>query len=296
MLIKCVCSNCGHSYLSDDGSGDVACPRCEVANEGPRNPSDIPAAPRGIEREFMERTHAEDSQEALFDEGPLRFEAQAPPPMFITRKRLIRGIIFGALAAGTFAAVLGAAMAAIRIDVPAASAAIIALIGGAACRSGFGGRSADRTKTRAVVACAIIVVFGFAGFIAGTWGVERLTGSRASQAQADLEDGLKELAAQYEDTQDAGAAIVLKQRIEDTRRLHALSDPQIEDYLWIQQARINQPLLAHAKLRMTFSPIIKMGPDAATVSVPMGATLAIRLAEIIAAILLASRAVMPNRR
>ncbi len=91
-------------------------------------------------------------------------------------------------------------------------------------------------------------------------------------------------------------AILLNQRIEDTRRLRALSDPQLEDYLWIQQAQINQPLLAHAKLRMTFSPIVKMGPDGDTVSVPKGATLAIRLAEILAAMLLASRAVMPNRR
>ena len=104
--------------------------------------------PMGIEPVLMD---AADGDYGLDDreEARLRFQAQAPPPMFITRKRLMRGIIFGALAAGTFAAVLGAAMAAVSIDAPAVSAVVIALIGRAACSSGFGGRSAGRTKTRA---------------------------------------------------------------------------------------------------------------------------------------------------
>ena len=45
MLVKCVCSSCSHSYLADDQMGDLACPRCGSANEGSRNPSDIPDAP-----------------------------------------------------------------------------------------------------------------------------------------------------------------------------------------------------------------------------------------------------------
>ena len=132
-------------------------------------------------------------------------------------------------------------MAAVSIDAPALSAVVIALIGGAACRSGFGGRSSAKTKTRAVVACVIIVVFGFAGFLSGTWGVARLAGSRASQAHADITEGLKGLTAQKADAQDAGVAIVLTERIEEARRLNALSDPQLEDYLWIQQISCDIP-------------------------------------------------------
>ena len=307
MLIKCVCSNCGHLYLSDDEAGDTACPRCDTVNEDTHSLADVPDAPMDVDPPFMDDAPSEfgmsdefenledNEEEVLFEEAPQRFEAKAPPPMLIKRARLMRGIFLGALTAGAVGAVLAAAMAAIGVDVPLLPALGIGLVGGAVCRAGFGGRSAHQTKTRAVVACGIIVGLGFAGFFAGTWAVERLTGSRAKQTHADLDDGLQGLAAQYADAQDAGAAVVLKQRMDETRRLRTLSDPQIEDYIWIQRAQINHPLLAHAKLRLTASPIVKMGTAMDPIRVPKEATLGIRLAELIAAVVLATRAVLPRK-
>ena len=41
MLVKCVCSNCSHSYLADEDGGALTCPRCGVADDTPRSAPDM---------------------------------------------------------------------------------------------------------------------------------------------------------------------------------------------------------------------------------------------------------------
>jgi len=227
MLIKCACSNCGHSYLADDEAGDLACPRCDAVNDvGIRSPSRVSEASMGFEPAFDYDDHEADHD--LLD-MPSHFEAKAPPPMVITRERLTRGLVFGMLSAGVLGAVIGAATTAVGFDIPGIAAILIALLGGAAVRSGFGGRTARRTKGRAVIVCSLVAILGFGGVATGAWTVARFTATRASETRKELEEGLRGLEDQYADASDAGAAIVLKQRIEETRRLRALSDAQLED-------------------------------------------------------------------
>jgi hypothetical protein len=296
MLIKCACSNCGHSYLADDEIGDLACPRCDAVNDpGVHNPSEPPGHPSGgFEPAFGGGydDHREPHDD-MFD-MPMRFEAKAPPPMIITRERLFRGVVFGGLTAAFIGIVAGAAMTAVGFDIPGIAAVLIALIGGAAVRSGFGGRTARQTKGRAVVVCTLIAVLGFAGVTAGSWTVARFTGGRAAQTRKELDEGLRGLRDQYADASDAGVAILLKQRVEEARRLQSLSDAELEDYIWVQQARINQPLLAYAKLRHTTAPIVRLGEKAKPIRLPMEAVIGIRAALVIATIILALRAVRPR--
>lgn len=293
MLIKCACSNCGHSYLADDEAGELACPRCDAVSDGggPRNPADVPEAAMGFEPAF-----GYDDPEADRDllETPSRFEVRAPPPMIITRERLSRGLVFGMLAGGLVGTVVGAATTAVGFDIPGIAAILIALLGGAAVRSGFGGRTARQTKGRAIVVCSLVAIVGFAGVVAGSWTVARFTGIRAAETRKELEAGLRGLQDQYADASDAGTAIVLKQRVAEARRLQTLSDPELEDYLWIQQARLNQPLLAYAKLRYTDAPIVRLGERAKPIRLPREAVLSIRAALIIATTILALRAVRPR--
>ena len=293
MLIKCACPNCGHSYLADDEAGDLACPRCDVVNDrgGLHHPRELSDANMGFEPAF-----GYDDQEADHDllDMPTHFEAKAPPPMVITRERLTRGLVFGVLSGGVIGAVIGAASTAVGFDIPGIAAVLIALVGGAAVRSGFGGRTARQTKGRAVVVCSLVAILGFGGVVTGAWTVARFTATRASATRKDLDEGLRGLEDQYADATDAGAAIVLRQRIEETRRLQGLSDPQLEDYLWVQQAHLNQPLLAYAKVRYTDAPIVRLGEKAKPIRLPREAVLAIRAALIIATTILAIRAVRPR--
>ena len=295
MLIKCACSNCGHSYLADDEVGDLACPRCDAVNDGGvRNPSDVPDHPMGFEPAFGGYDDHDDHHDDLLD-MPTRFEAKAPPPMIITRERLTRGLVFGCLAGGLIGTVAGAATTAVGFDIPGVAAVLIALLGGAAVRSGFGGRTARQTMGRALAVCTLVAVVGFAGTVVGSWTVARFTGSRAAETRKELEDGLRGLRDQYADASDAGVAIVLKQRVEEARRLQSLSDAELEDYIWVQQAQINQPLLAYAKLRYTDAPIVRLGEKAKPIRLPREAVLGIRAALIIATVILAMRAVRPTR-
>jgi hypothetical protein len=296
MLIKCVCSHCGHSYLSDDEAGDLACPRCNSVADQPRNASDIPNAPRGMDPSFFADLDGEDEFgiDEPMEPGLRRFEAKAPPAMFLTRERLVRGLLFGAAATVGLAAMLGGAMAAVGIDLPGAAALILGLVAGVSCRSGFGGRTARQSAMRAAVVVTLVSVIGFAGLTAGTWAVQRLASVRATQTRKELDDGLHGLMSQAHNAQDAGAAIIVKQRIDETRRLRSLSDAQLEDYLWIQQAQLNFAPLAHAKLRLTTAPIVKLGPGSKPVYLGREATLGIRALEILIAVILATRVVRPR--
>ena len=81
MLVKCVCTNCGHSYLSDDQHGDLACPRCGVENEGTRNPSDIPDAPGGALHGPYDHFDDGEYVDDYFEDS---FDPKAPPPIVVT--------------------------------------------------------------------------------------------------------------------------------------------------------------------------------------------------------------------
>lgn len=290
MLVKCVCARCRHSYLADDQVGDLNCPRCGERAEGAETPAaDFADAPLAADP-FL-------AEEPGFDSHPEpagRFDPKAPPPMFVTRERFFRGIVFGGLAAAFMGAMLGASLGALGVVIPTLGAVVFALAAGASCRYGFGGRSARQTRGRAAFAAAIGVVLGFGGFFAGSWTVERLTGVRAPQARQDLDRGLQSLLQERARTRDAGAAIVLDQRIADVEMLRRRSDPELEDYLWVQEAQLNQPLLAYAKLRALKGPVVKLGPDAEPLEVPEHAPAAALAAELLVAVWIASRGVRPR--
>ncbi len=293
MLVKCVCSNCGHSYLSDDSAGDLACPRCDVANEGTRNPSDIPEAPLGSEPMFIDTMGDPLDADIGFGlTGGGRFDPQAPPPMFVTGERLLRGSVFGSVAGLSLGAILGAALAAVGFVVPAFAPLAVALVIGMTCRYGFGGRAAKQTRGRALLAVVVSCVVAECGFLTGGWVVERFTGSRAAQTRADLDEGLHGLVQQRARTKDAGTAIVLDQRIAEVERLRRRGDASLEDYLWTQQAQINQPLLAYMKLRATAGPVLRLGVDAEPSRLPPSVTLGLVGLELLLAVLLARRGVL----
>ncbi|MHC4958306.1 MAG: TFIIB-type zinc ribbon-containing protein [Planctomycetota bacterium] len=287
MLTKCVCSNCGHTYLADDELGALACPRCESGSAGLGPTEDL-----GFENSMFEPG----DDESLVESGPRRFEAKAPPPMFVTGERLLRGFVFGIVSATATGAILGAAFTATGISVVGVSAIIIAFMGGSALRGGFGGRSAHQTLVRAALICIVAMSAGFSGLIAGSWTIARFTAPRADQARKDINEGLYGLGEQYANVDDAGAAVMLKQRMEATEELQRLSDAQLEDYLWIQQAQINQPLLAYAKLWATEFPVIQVADKMKPVTLPTSGVVPIRAGELLLAIILALRAVRPRHR
>ena len=289
MLVKCVCAHCTHSYLADDQVSDLACPRCGTPNEDVRNPSDIPDTYAPPSDPFLEDLGTDSNMEALS-----RFDPKAPPPMFVTRDRFFKGIVFGSLAAAFMGAMMGASLSALGFVIPAAATIVFSLAAGASCRYGFGGRSARQTRKLAAFAAVLCVAFGFGGFFAGSWTVERLTGGRAAQTRADLDNGLQSLLQQRARTKDAGAAIVLDQRIAEVERLRRRSDAELEDYLWVQEAQFNQPLVAYAKLRATRGPVVRLGPEAEPITVPDPGTPGILLAEVLVAIWIASRGVAPR--
>ena len=111
----------------------------------------------------------------------------------------------------------------------------------------------------------------------------------------DLDVGLRTLLSRRIRTNNAGDATLIDQKVAAVGRLNALSDAQIEDYLWIQQAQVNQALLAYTKLRATEFPVVRLGPEGEEVTLPKAATIALLLGEIVLAMFLATRAVRPSR-
>lgn len=301
MLVKCVCSNCSHSYLADDQVGSLSCPRCGVNNESERDPSDIPGSPMdtGPDPGGYEPYAAEEGYGFEMD---LRFDPQAPPPMYVTGERMIRGVVFGAVATVLAGALLGGAMAAVQLVVPVVAAVLIALVAGATTRYGFGGRTATRTTGRALFTLMAVVLLGFGGFVAGSWGVERFTGTAdrdadgvadVEQTRADLDEGLRGLVRERARNPDAGTTMLLDQRITEAERLKQMSNAELEDYLWVQQAQVNQPLLAYAKLRVLNGPVVRL-PKGNPVKIPSPAPAALLLGEVILAAFLGMRAVSPR--
>lgn len=303
MLTKCVCPSCGHAYLAEENSGAGSCPRCKVGGAGAPPPpppqtqkAHVPGFPppmaedREETDEFPSTGYLDDGLDGVGS----RFAPQAPPPMVINRERFLRGLIFGSLTALATAAVLAAALASIGVALPAVTTLIFAFVAGVACRSGFSGRAASRSKARAIAVCVVIALFGFAGFFGGSWAVDRFTGDRAAQTRDDLEQGTRLLMAQRASTEDAGLEVVLDQRIAEAERLRTLNNAQIEDYLWVQQAQINQPLLAYAKLRIMQGPVVRLGPDNDPIHLPQPAPAGIVLGELILAFVIIWRSVTPR--
>jgi hypothetical protein len=232
-----------------------------------------------------------------FTDAPMpMFEAKAPPPMYVTGERMFKGFVFGIVATAGLGFVLGGGLAAVGVIVPGVAAVLMGLVAGAAARYGMGGRTTSATMLRTVSTVLLVIVVGFAAFLSGGWAVERLTGTRAAQAREDLDNGLRGLVRQRAQVQDTGTGLLLDQRIQEAEKLKNLSDPQLEDYLWIQQAQLNQPLVAYAKLRATNGPLVRFGADRDPVTVPFPATTGILLAEFILAAVLAIRGVVAKRR
>lgn len=299
MLVKCVCPNCSHSYLADDQLGELACPRCGLAAEadggapvgdmGPPGPMGAPDLDPGVyDDPYMDDT---------FSAGPLpMFEAKAPPPMYVTGERMFKGFVFGIVATAGLGFVMGGALAAVGVIVPGVATILMGLVAGASVRYGMGGRTTSATMFRTVATVLLVILVGFASFFTGGWAVERLTGTRAAQAREDLDQGLRGLVRQRAQVQDTGTGLLLDQRIHEAERLKNLTDPQLEDYLWIQQAQLSQPLLAYGKLRAMQGPLVRLGVERDPINVPFPATPGILLAEFIIAAILAIRGVVAKKR
>ena len=290
MLVKCVCANCAHSYLADDSVGELVCPRCGVGNESTRNPGDVPDAPSGLGHGMY------DEHDDLYEYGyeDDTFAPQAPPPMLVNNERFLRGVLIAGLASAIVGIIMSGALTAIQFVVPAVCALVIGLIAGSMCRYGFGGRCAQRTKIRAVVAVILAVMLGFAGTFVGAWTVERFTGERAEMTRDDLDRGLRALAAEQHRVGDEGTRLLLESRIHEIKRLQGLNDASLEDYLWTQEAQVNNGLLAYGKLRATQGPVVRFGANANPVELAMWPTLGLLIGEFLLAVILASRAVLPR--
>jgi len=295
MLVKCLCTNCSHSYLGDDQAGTLACPRCGTDNTGV--PSALPASRPSSGRDEM-------TFEANYGQGlDLHFAPLSPPAMFVTGDRLMRAFLGGGAIAALLGAVVGGAQVAVQAAIPGLSAIVLGLAGGAAFRFGLGGRSAGRTLPRTMFVLACMLVLGFAGVIAGSWAVARYTASAdrdangqpdVAQTREDLDKGLRELLRIRSRTQEAGPAAMLDQKITKTEELKHLSDPQLEDYLWCQRAGMGHPLVAYGKLRVLEGPAVKLGPGNDPVELPEHAVPGILAGEFLLAFILAVRAVMPR--
>jgi len=296
MLVKCVCSNCSHSYLGDDQTGNLACPRCGTENSGiPGGVSHEEAAAAGRDEMVLDPHYGQGLD--------LHFAPLSPPPMFVTGDRLFRALLGGGAIAALVGAIVGGAQAAVQVAIPGLSAIALGLAGGAAFRFGLGGRSAGRTIGRTGFVLALMLVLGFAGVIAGAWAVERYTAAAdrdrdgrpdVAQTREDLDRGLRELLRVRSRTQDAGQSALLDHRITETEELKHLSDAQLEDYLWQQRAGLGHPLVAYGKSRVLEGPAVKLTPQAHPVELPENAVPGILLGEFLVAFALAIRAVMPR--
>jgi hypothetical protein len=296
MLVKCLCTNCSHSYLGDDQSGSLACPRCGTENTG--SPSAAPAVDTAASgRDEM-------TFEPSYGQGlGLHFAPLSPPPMFVTPDRLFRALVGGGMIACLLGAIAGGAQAAVQVAIPGLTAIVLGFFGGAAFRFGLGGRSAGRTLGRTVFVLLLVLAIGFLGSIAGAWAVERYTGSAdrdgngqadVTQTREDLDKGLRELLRIRARTQEAGPAAKLDLEITATEELKHLTDAELEDYLWQQKARLGHPLAAYGKLRVIEGPALKLAPKSAPVSLPEHAVPGILAGEFVLALILALRAVMPR--
>ncbi|MHC4938032.1 MAG: TFIIB-type zinc ribbon-containing protein [Planctomycetota bacterium] len=297
MLVKCVCSNCGHSFLTDDQAGELTCPRCGFANDGA--PVGGFEAPTALPPDFG----APEPQAFHRDPDPAfglpsHFDPKSPPPMFMSSRRMARGMLVGGIFAAATGAAVGAAMAATGMVIPGVAALIMAFAAGAAVRQGMGGRTARRTKGFAVVAVLFAVLVGYAGIISGSWLVERFTGTRAAITRKDIAEGKKELAknlARAQKVDDVNERTLLETWLRRAERLEAASDAELEDYLWVQQAQLNQPLVAYAKLRVMHAPLVKLGADREPIEAPEHMPMAIVGAELLLAFLLAYQGVKQKR-
>ncbi len=295
MLVKCLCSNCSHSYLGDDQTGSLACPRCGT-DTGTPGASRIPDAPAAGRDEM--------TFEPSYGQGlELSFAPLSPPAMYVTGDRLLRALLGGGAIACLFGAISGGAQAAVQVAIPGLSAVVLGLFGGAAIRFSLGGRSAGRTLGRTAFAVLIVLAIGFAGVLAGAWAVQRYTGtadrdangqSDVAQTREDLDKGLRELLRVRSRTQDAGAAALLDHRITETEELKHLTDAQLEDYLWQQRAGLGHPLVAYGKLRVLEGPAVKIAPKRDPMQLPEHAVPGILLGEYLLALVLALRAVTPR--
>jgi hypothetical protein len=183
---------------------------------------------------------------------------------------------------------------------------MLGLAGGAAFRFGLGGRSAGRTIGRTGFVLALMLVLGFAGAVAGSWAVERYTGTAdrdqdgrpdVAQTREDLDKGLRELLrvrARTQDATQAGQAASLDIRIAGTEELKHLTDAELEDYLWMQRAGLGNGLVAYGKARVLEGPAVKLTPQSRPMELPENAVPGILIGEFLVAFALAIRAVMPR--
>jgi len=293
MLAKHTCTRCGHSFLADPTDLlTIDCPKCQMKMPIEHElPVDL-GTNFGPAEEMMpagKRHHG----------SAARFDPSGPPPVFVTRERLVRGFVFGGITATVIGSTVGAALAAINIAIPALEGVVIGLACGAGCRYGFAGRSVPQTKMGAASVAVLCTLLGFVAFLSGSWTIDRMTSERAAITRQDLDAGLELLLREREMThksEKAGERVLLDKRIGETERLRRLSDPQLEDYLWVQQAKLNQPMLAYGKLRATLGPIVRLGPDTKSVVLSEEATMGLVAAELLMALVLAVRAVVGSKR
>ncbi len=291
MLAKNTCTRCGHSFLADlTDLLTIDCPKCQMKMPVEHELHVDLAMKFGPVEEMMPAGERH--------RRPTRFNPSALPPVFVTRERLVRGLVFGGITATVIGGAIGAAFAALDLAIPALEGVVIGLACGAGCRYGFAGRSVPQTRLGATSVAIVCTLLGFAAFLSGSWTIDRMTTGRAAIMRQDLDAGLEQLLRERELThrsKEAGARILLDERIGETERLRGLSDAQLEDYLWVQQARVKQPMLAYGKLKATVGPIVRLGPDAKSIVLDEKATMGLVAAEVLMALILAARAVVGSR-
>jgi len=230
--------------------------------------------------------------------APTSFAPKTPPPVFMTWDRMLRGTLLGSLITVSIGAAVGGGLAATGLVIPLVAAIVMGLVSGTAVRFGMGGRSAARTRAFAMLTVLVVVASGFFGLLTGSWLVDRFTGERAEITRKDLKVGREDLTMQLGRAQkigDATRSTTLETRLNRIERLEASSDPQLEDYLWIQQAQINQPLVAYGKLRVTVGPVVKFGLDQDAIEMPKNAASGVVGLELLIALFLAWRGVRAKR-
>lgn len=308
MLVKCVCANCGHSFLTDDQAGELTCARCGFVNDAepsggfeiPTPSAPLPPPGSGQDEPYEQSALGQDDwrPEQAEDATPIYFNPSARPPVFLNVSKTARAIASGGVLTMFFGGAVGAAFAATGFIIPGLLAILVGLAAGVATRQGMGGRAAPRSKGLAIAAVVAVVTLGTVGTIAGSWMVERFTGTRASTMRQDLDAGKKELLTQLARAQKVGdvtTATMLDTRVQRVEKLEASSDAQLEDYLWVHEAGFGQPMLAYAKLRVMYAPMLKLGPDSEPKQAPKNGPPMILAGEMLLAMFLAYRGVRGKR-
>jgi len=309
MLVKCACSNCGHSFLTDDQAGDLTCPRCGFVTEGGPQAAAFAAEPPDRTQPTMAAAPPPDPfggppqiphglGEDMGFAAPPGFDPKTPPPVFMTWDRMLRGIVIGGIMTASIGAAIGGGFAAIGLVIPGVAALVMALMAGSAVRYGMGGRAASRTRGFAMTAVVLAVLMGYTGILTGSWLVERFTGERASITRNDLKVGSEDLTLQLGRAQKIGdvtKTTTLQTRLKRVERLEDSTDAQLEDYLWVQQAQISQPFVAYAKLRVTDGPVLKLGLDNDAIEMPKHSAAGVVGLELLLGIFLAWRGVRSKR-